>query len=232
MIRQALLLLICIALSGSGKAMTGPGDSHAPDPDSLTNLQLLYNGRPWFNNHPGVTGDPFLFTRDYLNGTVYIGGKAFEALKLKVDLLTDGLLTPFGPEGLLRLNKERIDSFSFTYAQQPYHFVRIPGDSTALLEGYAEVLYRGRSLLYRKYSKIIDRPGTENAGDRYIAITRTYLVHNAQTVLIKGRRDLYRAFGDVKKPLQESLHRNHIRINRNNPETFIRFLQAADQISQ
>jgi hypothetical protein len=229
MIRSALLLLILVTLSSSGKAMSGTHRS--PDPDSLTDLQVIYNGRPWYNSHPGISGDPFLFTREYLNGTVFIGGKAFEGLKLKVDLLTDGLLTPYGSEGLLRLNKERVDSFSFTFAQKPHHFVRIPDDSTALLSGYAEVLYKGGSVLYRKYTKIIDRPGTENAGDRYVAIARTYLVHNSQTMVIKGRRDLFRAFAAVKKPLQESLHRNHIRINRKNPESFIPLLHAADQIS-
>jgi hypothetical protein len=230
MTRAVLLYLFLFLQAGMTAAPVLPGN-YAGNPDSLTDYQTLYNGRPWHNNHPGVAGDPFLFTREYLEGSVSIGGKTFTGLKLKVDLFSDDLLTPFGTEGMLRLNREMVDSFEFVYANKRYRFVRLPDDSTAILTGYAEVLYSGKTALYRKFTKKIDRPGVENSGDRYYQFSQTYLLHNSIVIPVKSRRDLFKIFAEDKVRLRDYLRQNHLRVIRKNPESFVPLLQVADRIS-
>lgn len=230
MTRAFLLYFLFLFLQAGGHAATIFYGNYTVNPDSLSDYQMLYNGRPWRNNHPGVTGDPFLFTREYLEGSVSMGGKTFTGLKLKVDLFSDDLLTPVSPEGLLRLNREMVDSFAFEFGRKRYRFVRLPEDSTAILTGYTELLYRGKTVLYRKYTKKIDRPGVENSGDRYYEFSHIYLVRNNTVFPVKSRRDLFRIFAD-EGSLRDYLRQNHIRVIRNNPESFIAFLQVADRIS-
>jgi hypothetical protein len=203
----------------------------SPDPDSIAAHQTLYNGRIWKNPHLSVKGDPFLFTREYLSGSVTMHGKSFAGIKLKYDIFSDELLIPLGTEGLLKLNREMTDSFCFIFEQKKYTFVKIPEDSLNGLAGYAEVLYKGGSALYRKYTKKIDRPGVENSGDRFYQFDRTYLVLNGIPIPVKNRHELLRAFPAEKEKMREYMRKNRIRVT-SDPSSFIPIVLFHDQLTQ
>lgn len=222
MTRPALLILLFIMTAFHGKAVP-----FSPQPDSGAANPALYNGRLWKNPHLRIAGDPFLFTREYLAGSVTLSGRGFTGLKLKYDIFSDELLIPLGPEGLLQLNKEMTDSFSFIFGQKKYTFVKIPEDSISGLAGYAEVLYRGKTPLYRKYTKKIDRPGTD-AGDRFYQFDRTYLVMNGMALPVKNRRDLLNAFPAEKDRIREYLRKNRIRVNPKDPTSFVAVVRFHD----
>jgi len=141
------------------------------------------------------------------------------------------LLIPLGKEGLLQLNREMADSFCFIFGQKKYTFVKIPEDSLNGLTGYAEILYHGKCTLYRKYTKKIDRPGMENAGDRFYQFDRTSLVVNGKPIPVKNRRDLLRAFPEEQDRIREYLRKNRIRISPD-PYSFIPLVHFRDQLIQ
>ena len=52
-------------------------------------IQILYNGRAWRNLYYKVKGDQFLFSNEFLSGTVTIDDRTFSNLNLRYDIYDD-----------------------------------------------------------------------------------------------------------------------------------------------
>lgn len=60
----------------------------------LKENQILYNGKVWRNLFTNVKGDQFLFSKDYLPGSVTINGKSYINLNINYDIYNDEITTP------------------------------------------------------------------------------------------------------------------------------------------
>ena len=78
-------------------------------------IQILYNGRAWRNLYYKIKGDQFLFSPEFLPGSVTIEGKTFSNLQLKYDIYNDELIIITDNGIILQLNKEMIDLFSMIF---------------------------------------------------------------------------------------------------------------------
>lgn len=201
-------------------------------PDTFQELQLLYNGRVWQNLFYQVEGNQFLFSGEFLQGSVTMNGKKFTGISLKYDLYKDEILTPVSPGVILQLNKELVDSFSFVYLQKAYRFKGMPEEVNSGLQGYVCVIYEGRTGLYVKYQKKINRPGQENKRDAFYQLNRLYLVKGREIYPISGKHDLYRAFQEDKTALREFIKENKIMISEKEPESFVPVIRYYDSLHQ
>jgi hypothetical protein len=93
--------------------------------DTTKENQVLYNGRIWRNLYYMVQGDQFLFSKEFLPGSLSISGKTFPNILLKYDIFSDEILTPIDSGKILQLNKELIDSFSVIFQNKKYRFTKI-----------------------------------------------------------------------------------------------------------
>lgn len=216
---------------------TSPSDSESYrvvliQQDTLPVNQILFNGRVWTNQYYMVEKDQFLFSKDFLPGTLTITGKTFSDVSIRYDLFKDQLLTPFPPVGTLQLNKEMVDSFSVLFNNKNYHFIRIPEDSLNVLSGYLNVLYKGKSALYVKYNKKIDRSTREGENDNFYQISHIYFEKGNVPQLISNKGDLYRIFYKEKAQIKVFIKKNKIRISKNDPESFVPVIRFYDSISQ
>ena len=118
---------------------------------------MLYNGRIWRNQFPLIKENQFLFSKEFLPASVTIRGKTFSDVRIKYDIFTDEIIIPFAPAGMLQLNKQMIDSFSLIFQKKHYHFIRIPDGNSAFPGGYYNVVYKGKTTLYARYSKKIEK---------------------------------------------------------------------------
>lgn len=131
--RKNLLYLFLIAfLTGycfSGSAAIGKSVAvNISQQDPLKENQILYNGKVWRNHFTSVKGDQFLFSKDYLPGSLTINGKTFTDIYLKYDIFKDEILTPVDAGGILQLNKEMVDSFSVLFQNKTYRFIKMKED--------------------------------------------------------------------------------------------------------
>jgi len=203
---------------------------HPEQPDTFMEHQLLYNGRVWQNLFYRVEGNQFLFSGDFLPGSVTMTGKKFTGISLKYDLYNDEILTPVSPGVILQLNKESVDSFSFVYLQKPYRYKQMPEGFASGLQGYVRVIYEGKTGLYVKYQKKINRPGQENQRDVFYQLSKLYLMEGKNIYLISGKRDLYKAFQEDKAILRDFIRENNIRISVKEPESLISVIRYYDSL--
>jgi hypothetical protein len=195
--------------------------------DTLPDDQLLYIGREWKNLYFIVKNDQFLFSKEFLSGSVTIKGKTFKNIPVKYDIYKDEILTWLDPAGILQLNKEMIDSFSIFFQNKLYLFTRIPQDSS---KGYVNVLYKGKTGLYLKYIKKIDRVTLEGESDKFYQESRIYYVEDNHVNLITSRKDLFKILDRNKTQIKDFMMKNEIKVSKREPDSFIPVIRYYDSI--
>jgi hypothetical protein len=192
--------------------------------------QILINGRVWHYIHQGIKGNPFLFTNQFLQGKVSIGGEDFAAQRLRYDIFSDEIMIPLDTI-LLQLNKERIDSFSIFWQNKDIDFLRIPEDSGYPFSGYLENVYSGESKLYIKYQKKIDRPGMAGFPDNFYQTRQIYFINDGISYVIRNKRDLLQILEKEKSQIKAFLKEKRVRVTKNDPVSFIPVLRFHDQLN-
>jgi hypothetical protein len=202
-----------------------------PQPDSLLNAQILYNGKIWRNLNYLVIGDPYLLSNAFLTGSLTISGKTFSPLRMKYNLFEDEVHIPTPSGEILQVNKEMVDSFALSFNNKIYRFAVIPEDSVAGLKGYVQVLYHGKMELYVKYAKKVKRSDFESRPDKYYQITRVFTVKNKQAYLISGKKDLFSLSKDKKTLVKDFMRKNKLHVTKKDPESFIPVFRYMDTLN-
>lgn len=229
----ALLIFTVLTWSNS----TGIGENYSEKlyatlQDSLKGNQILYNGKLWRNIYYNVQEDQFLFSKEFLPGTVTISGKTFKGLMLKYDIFKDELLTPVDPGGILQLNKEMVDSFSLFFRNKTYYFEKIQEDSLSHSKMYANILYKGKAALYLKYTKKIEKLAVEGKYDRFYQISRLYFVKRMRVYPVYGRSEIMKIIFDNNGQVKNFIKKNKVIVSEKEPESLIPVLRYYDTISQ
>lgn len=230
-----LVLLVFITatdLFGVAKNYSGQIPVKITIQDTLNENQGLYNGRIWRNLYYQVEEGQFLFSRMFLPGTLTINGKKFPNIVLKYDLYKDEILTPLDSGGILQLNKEMVDSFSIFFQDRTYRFVRMQEDSTRESNRYFNVLYEGKTALYLRYSKKIDKTPLEGHNDRFYELIQIYFVKDNTIFPIGGKSDLLKVLNKDKALIKNFIKKNKLLISGKEPESFIPVIRYYDSISQ
>lgn len=194
--------------------------------------QILYNGRAWRNLYYRIKGDQFLFSTEFLSGSVSIDGKSFNNLQLRYDIYTDELMLITDRGIIIQLNKEMIDSFSLSYNDKVYFFRNLEADSLSTLSGYFNLLYEGKSELYVKYRKEILLLAVDNKYDLFNQLNRVYLRKDGVFIQVNGKRDLMGLLRDRKHEVRDFIKSNKIKISRKEPEAFAPVIEYYDKLKQ
>jgi len=200
--------------------------------DPLRENQILYNGRVWRILYTNVKGDQFLFSKDYLPGSLTINGKIFNNLRINFDIYNDEITTPKNDGTILQLNKEMVDSFTLVYEFKTYSFRNTQADSLPAIKGFVNVLYKGKSALYVKYKKERDMLAVDNKYDLFFQTHKIYLVKDSAVFQLSRKSDLLKAFPEEKNLLKAFMKKNRVKISRKVPESFIPVVRYFDSISK
>jgi len=198
--------------------------------DTIIENQLLLNGRVWRNLYYMVREDQFLFSKEFLTGSLTMNGKTFNNIKIRYDIYKDEILTPMDSGGILQLNKEMVDSFSILFRNRAYQFVKV--DSLQGLKGYVHVLYKGKSALFVKYIKKIELLAVESKYDEFYQVNQIYFLKNNTLYQISSKKDLLMVFDKDKPQIKDFIKKNKIEISKSIPESFIPVIRYYDTINQ
>lgn len=196
--------------------------------DTLKENQLLYNGRVWKNIYFNVEGDQFLFTKSFLSGSVSIRANKFPDLSIMYDIFNDDIIIPFSSGGLIQLNKQMVDSFSIVYLNKKYNFSKVRVDSA---EGYANTIYKGKSALYIRYTKKIEKSADQGKYDKFYQVNLTLYVKDNKVYTISDKRDLLNVVQEDKEVVKDFIKKNSIKITAKYPESFIPVIRYIDSIN-
>lgn len=194
--------------------------------------QILYNGRIWRNTTLKIEGDPYLFSREFLNGSVTISGKTFEKNYLLYDIYADEVLILSDKKSIITLNKELMNGFTLGFSNQVYRFVRLTTDSLSEVNGYVNELYGGKSAVYVKYRKMIQIKAVDNTYDAFDQTYRVYVVKNGLPHQVKNRKQLLSLFRDEKQKVQDYIRSHKISISAKRPESFIPVAEFYDGLKK
>ncbi len=147
------------------------------------------------------------------------------------DIYKDEILTPIYPGGILQLNKEMVDSFSISFQNKTHQFIRIPEDSLKEFRGYFNVIYKGKTALYVKYNKKIDKLGVEGKYDKFYQVSRIYFMKDNIVHLITNKSDLLKVLNEDKAQIKDFIRKNKLAISKNDPESFIPVTRYFDTLS-
>ena len=197
--------------------------------DTLLDNQTLYNGRIWRNLYYLVMEDQFLFSKEYLPGILTIRGKTFNNVLLKYDIFKDEVLTPIDSGRILQLNKELIDSFSISFQNRKYQFIKMQEDTLKTSKSFFNVLYKGKTTLLLKFEKKIDKLSVEGKYDKFYQINRIFIVSDEKLYPVSGKGDLFKLFQKDKIQLKDFMKKSKLRISGKEPESFIPVIRFHDR---
>lgn len=191
--------------------------------------QLLYNGKEWHNLYTMVKGDQFLFSKDYLPGSVTMNGKTYQNIDVNFDIYNDELITPSTHGIIIQLNKEMVDSFSLSFQLKTFRFINSRNDSV-VGNGYVNVLYNQRSMLYIKYKKEIELLAVDDKYDLFFRTYKIFLLKDGVAHQLSGKKDLLNALEDNKIPVKDFIKKNKMRVSKSTPESFIPVIRYYDSL--
>lgn len=208
------VLLLISLLSGAGMEVQVSGS-----PDTLDN-QVLYSGKLWRNIYSRIKGDPFLFSDEFLSGTVTIGSKTFNKVDIKYDIYNDELIALSDNGFIIQVNKEVIDAFSFRWQERDFIFRKMVSDSLKNPDGFVNVLADGEVSLFVRYRKDITYLAVDNKYDQFNQVHRIYVMKDGETVLVNSKKELLSLLNYRKQELRNFINSNKLKISRGNPDSF------------
>jgi hypothetical protein len=198
--------------------------------DPLKEDQVLYNGRVWFNHYYYVRGDQFLFSKNYLTGSVSMNGKSYYNIGINYDLYNDEIITKTNLGNLLQLNKEMVDSFTLVFQNIKYRFINLKVDSLQGLKGYVNFLYEGKSALFVKYKKEIELLAVDDKFDLFFQTYKILLIKDGIANQISNKGDLLKVLNDKKAQIKEFFKKNKIKISKKDPQSIIPVVRYYDTL--
>jgi hypothetical protein len=225
-------LLVFNSISGTCHSNTKSARLEILNKDTINENQMLYNGRIWRNLYPMIKENQFLFTKEFLPGTVTMRGRTFSDVRIKYDIFADEIIIPFSPAGMLQLNKQMVDSFSLIFQNLNYQFIRIPDGDIVFPGGYYYVLYKGKTTLYVRYTKKIEKLADKDGFDKFYQINRIYIIQEGKVFNITGKKDLFGILKVQKKEVRHFIKENNIKISNEDPFSFIPVLSFIDNLKE
>ena len=236
MIRSVIFFfsfLISLFFSGVGSQVAGSENDINNNPilqQPQQDYQLLYNGRIWKNLYYNIRGDEYLFSKDFLHGSVTMNGKTFNNVDLKYDIYNDELILMVNAATYIQLNKEMVTAFTLDYSNTVYNFRKLPSNSQSALSGYVNILYEGKTSLYLKFRKEILKLAVDHKYDEFNQIQSLFLNRDGQYNKISGKGDFLNLLDDEKVNIREYIKSDKIKLNKKRPESFISILKYYDSL--
>ena len=181
----------------------------------------LYNGSEYpfsvYYPEPISQGNPFFHSTSFDSGTISYKGIIYSRVPLLFDVIKQELLIN-DPSGIyiIRLTSDQVDWFSVW----GFHFIHVkagePGDR-GLPPGFYEVLYDGKTAVYKNVLKKIKENGASATGlNTYTSNADTYyMAKGGQFYRVKNKKTLMAVFPEKKKTLQQWMRKKQIRLKKN-----------------
>lgn len=210
-----LMLFLLINLSVKGQHLA-PGYAEA-EPSWLE--QLLYRGVEWKPRMTSVAGNEFFLTDAYIDGTVTVGGLTFTGQKIKYDIFNDKLVVLWMDINAVVLNSNDVDGFSFGSGTAARRFINLREDYRGI-SGFAEVIYRGNSMVVVRHTKVIGKNTSMSAYAQFRENTQYYFISGGEGRHIRNRGAFLDRLGERGVEVKRYIRQNHILVSKSSPEGF------------
>lgn len=209
-----LLLILSISVLNAQEPQTFHNST-----DSAWYDQLLYNGTEWRPTMHLVDGHEFFLTSEFLHGSVTIEGITFNEIRMRYDICNDHIIILWKNTFPLVIDSKNVDEFTFTYNGVLRKFVNL-GDKYPVIKGFAEVLYKGKSLVVVKYTKVISKNPTQVHYSEFREDTRYYFIVNGNCCQIRNKSSFLKAMGENEIAVRKFIRQQKVFVSIVSPGGF------------
>ena len=195
----------------------------------MKNYQSFINGKIWNNRYRKFHGSAFLFEDYFLPGTVSVNGRTYKNLSIKYDIYSDEVLLPVSSDEIIQLNKEIVDSFSITYDNLTYKFIRLGFDTlkSDTPAGYFNLLYNGQVSCLIKYKKEI-LPGDIERDFEFVQSHQIYLKKHTVLYQVSKKKEIFQTLMVEESEFKKSIRDRKQNLSVDNPGSLIPLLRFYD----
>ncbi|MCB2219811.1 MAG: hypothetical protein KQI35_05390 [Bacteroidetes bacterium] len=193
---------------------------------------FLERGLVYIPANPKASGHPFLTEQDWNIADITMLGNTFRNVEIKYNIEQDILILKKHIQGSdvnlpILLNSAQIDEFQMdarTFSNLSQY------DSTFSLMGFGEILFNGKFLAYRKYSKIFrNQYSRNNPFGFYTKLSNGIFIHwNGRSNRIINNRSLKNTFEPIRTPLKKKMRQMHFQFKKATENEFFELLKWCD----
>lgn len=198
----------------------------------------LYDGSEYtYNTYYPIQineGDPFFLSKNFYTGAVFYNNVLYEKVPLLYDIIKNELLI-HDPSNIyiIRLNNERVGWFTIW----GHTFIRLIFDSannSQMRTGFYDLLYNGKTSLYRKDSKTLNENTASAQGiNRYVVETNEYFIKKEnQFYKVTNKKSLMVVLKNKKKEIGQFIKKNKLNLRKNKNGALIKIAAYYDGITQ
>jgi hypothetical protein len=196
----------------------------------------LYNGSEYaYNAYYPFTineGHPFFQSKGFDTGSVFYDGVLYENVPLLFDIVKLELLTHDPTNNyIMRLNGERVEWFTIW----GHTFIRLSGDpaTSPLHTGFYDLLYNGKTALYKRVSKIFKENSSSFQGLKiYPVESNEYFIKSDNRYYsVKNKTSLLLIMGNKKKAVAQFMKKNKLKLRTAREYALIKIVSYYDGIN-
>lgn len=187
--------------------------------DSAWYDQLLYSGVEWRPTMYLVDGHEFFLTSEFIYGTVTINGITFKEVRMKYDIANDEIIVLWKSNFQVIIDSKKVDEFTVIHNGVKRRFINM-GDKYPGMQGFAEVLYKGKSSVVARHTKTVARNPTHTHYEEFREDTRYYFIVNERCYQIRNRSSFLKPMGDYEAAVRKFIRQHKVFISIVYPKGF------------
>lgn len=194
---------------------------------SYGSSDMLVNGAVYFPEHRQASGSPYLFSDDFIHGTVFTDGLTFDGCELSYNIVTQQLIMlatmPNGARLPIQLDNTLVDSFLL----YDYLFVNTNKLNIKINTPFALAIQQGQNQWVLSYTKqFINQYNQNTPHGKFSNTSRSlYYSDNKQLVRIKSRKAFIKLSPEIKKELSQYFSKKRIKIKSASPEQLAHLIE-------
>ena len=194
---------------------------------------LLYRGLLYIPDHPKAESHPYFTNKEWNRGSITLAGDRFDQIDIKYNVNLNLLIikkqeAQTGAHQPVIIDNSIVDEFvigDFTFTNLQRF------DSADLLKGFGEILFNGKFIFYKKYSKdFINRYSQSNPYGQYSKLNTSHFIYQAGIKSrIRNKRALLNYFEDFRKPLKKYMRKEKFKFSKASKEEFYQLMKFCEQ---
>jgi hypothetical protein len=166
-----------------------------------------------------VDGHEFFLTSEFLHGSVTVEGITFNEVRMRYDICNDHIIILWKNIFPIIIDNKKVDEFAFTYNGVLRKFINL-GDKYPVIQGFAEVLYKGKSPVVVKYTKVVSKNPTRIHYSEFREDTRYYFIVNGSCYQIRNRSSFLKAMGEYEVAVRKFIRQQKVFVSIVSPGGF------------
>ena len=202
---------------------------------SLGHHAAFFSGTAYSFNKTNINGHPFFHSDNWQTGDIYIYGRIFFDMEIKLDIYKDVLLlnhhgTEYNNQAIV-INDSSLKGAFFL----DRYFINIQTEEAGSIQiknGYYELVYYDKCTVLVKYRKTIGREYKYSTDlyEEFVSGINYYLLCNGKASIINSKKALVKALSKHNEEVKRYIKDTRIKYSKQKLENIIKIVRFYDSL--